>query len=94
MFESGIKCVSFEALPQAASPAWLPNPPSRCYVSNLPYFFPLSPIPATFQKVDVVFYLHLQTCSLLLTPTVDFFFLALRCFAACAILLLILVDGK
>ena len=99
IFVSGNNCVSFEALPQASSPALLPSSPS-CF-SNLPLqpflfphpAFPQFPIPATFRRndgcADEVF---VFTFSFLLTsPTVDIFFLALLC---CASLLLILVDGR
>ena len=59
MIVSGNNCVSFEALPQAASPAWLPNPPP---LPPLLYFLPLSPhshsapppIPATIPKIFMV----------------------------------------
>ena len=99
IFVSGNNCVSFEALPQASSPALLPSSPS-CF-SNLPLqpflfphpAFPQSSIPATFQRdggcAEKIF---VFTFSFLLTsPTVNFFFLALLC---CASLLLILVDGR
>ena len=99
IFVSGNNCVSFEALPQASSPALLPSSPS-CF-SNLPLqpflfphpAFPQFPIPATFRRndgcADEVF---VFTFSFLLTsPAVNFFFLALLC---CASLLLILVDGR